>query len=91
MLEERRGESGELVAGGLVAEFVECPLDVDRVPVDDRVGDEVQAVRLRGLALERVQADGAVVAVEGAVVQGVQALALVLLPVDRAALDSSAR
>ena len=43
-------------------------------------------MRLGGLALEGVQADGAVVAVEDAVVQGVQALALVLLAADRAAL-----
>ena len=85
MLEDRWGEPGEFAAGGLVAEFVEGVLDVDGVPVDDRVGDEVQAVRLGGLALERVQADGAVVAVEGAVVQGVQALALVLLAADYAA------
>ena len=77
MLEDRRREPRELVAGGLVAELVERVLDVGRVPVDDRVGDKVQAVRLRGLALERVQSDGAVVAVEGAVVQGVQALAFV--------------
>jgi hypothetical protein len=39
------------------------------------------------LVLKRVQTDGAVVAVEGAVVQGVQALAFVLLAADRAALD----
>jgi hypothetical protein len=65
VLEQRRRQPGELVAGGLVAKLVEGELDVDRVPVDDRVGDEVQAVRLGRLALERVQEDGAVVAVEG--------------------------
>lgn len=54
--------------------------------VDDRVGDEVHAVRLCGLALERVQANGAVVTVEGAVMEGVQALAFVLLAADRTAL-----
>jgi hypothetical protein len=41
VLEERRGEPGELVVVRVVAEFVECALYVDRVPVDDRVGDEV--------------------------------------------------
>ncbi|MDX6708213.1 MAG: hypothetical protein QOK16_2795 [Solirubrobacteraceae bacterium] len=42
-------------------------------------------MRLRGLAPKRVQADRAVFAVEGAVVQGVQAFAVVLLAADGAA------
>ena len=83
---QRWREAGALVAGGLGRELVEGVLGVDRVPVDDRVGDKVQAVRLGGLALEGVQPDGAVVAVEDAVLQGVQALALVVLAADRAAL-----
>ncbi len=83
---QRWREAGALVAGGLGRELVEGVLGVDRVPVDDRVGDKAQAVRLGGLALEGVQPDGAVVAVEDAVVQGVQALALVVLAADRAAL-----
>ena len=42
----------------------------------------MQALRLGGLTLEGVQAHGAVVAVKDAVVQGVQALALVLLIIE---------
>ena len=54
VLEDRGRKPGELVGGGLAWELVEGELGVDRVPVDDRVGDQVQAVRLGGLALERV-------------------------------------
>jgi len=73
VLKQRWREAGALVAVGLGRKRVEGVLGIDRVPVDDRVGDEVQAVRLGGLALEGVQPQGAVVAVEDAVVQGVQA------------------
>jgi hypothetical protein len=86
VLKQRWREAGALVAGGLGREGVEGVLGVDRVPVDDRVGDEVQAVRLGGLALEGVQADGAVGAVNDAVVYFVLSLARVLLASDRAAL-----
>jgi len=60
MLGQCRRQPRELNGVGLTFELVEGALDVDRVPIDDRVGDEVQAVRLGGLALERMQTDGAV-------------------------------
>jgi hypothetical protein len=41
VLEQGRCEPSELVAGEIVWEVVEGVLGVDRVPVDDRVGDEV--------------------------------------------------
>jgi hypothetical protein len=41
VLEQRRREPGELVVGGRAWELLEGKLGVDRVPVDDGVGDEV--------------------------------------------------
>jgi len=57
---EERGRQACALVGGRGREGFEGALGVDGVPVDDRVGDEVQAVRLGGLALEGVQADRAV-------------------------------
>lgn len=51
-------------------------------PGDHGVGDQGQAPGLRGLGLQVPAADGALVGVEQATAQGVQALALVQLPGD---------
>ena len=69
-------------------EVVERELGVDRVPVDDRVGNDVQAVRLDRLALEGVQAHRDLVAMEKPVVQGVRTFSRDARTIDHGTADS---